>query len=160
MSCAILFYFCQKEKALKTSLFVLFIIMNSAAYCQEWLTDFEVAKKQAAATGKNILLVFSGPEWCGNCTKLDTLVWDAPEFKAEAEKSWVLLRADFAQKKGMPEPVDVNDVKMILTEKYNRDGFFPFIVLLDKTGRKLGKTGYENFETVAEYIKLFKALGR
>jgi hypothetical protein len=49
---------------------------------------------------------------------------------------------------------------MILTEKYNRDGFFPFIVLLDKTGKKLGKTGYEDFETVAEYIKLFRALGR
>jgi len=134
--------------------------MNSPAFCQEWLTDFDAAKKQAAATGKHILLVFSGPEWCSNCTKLDTLVWDSPEFKAEAEKNWILLRADFAQKKGMPEPVDVNDVKMILTEKYNRDGFFPFIVLLDKTGKKLGKTGYENLATVAEYIKLFKALGR
>ncbi|RYD84610.1 MAG: thioredoxin family protein [Sphingobacteriales bacterium] len=135
-------------------------MMHGSAFCQEWLTDFDAAKKQAATSGKNILLVFSGPEWCKNCTKLDTLVWESTEFKAEAEKNWVLLRADFAQKKGMPEPVDVNDTKMILTEKYNRDGFFPFIVLLDKTGKKLGKVGYENFETVAEYIKLFKALGR
>ncbi len=135
-------------------------MMNSPAFCQEWLTDFDAAKKQAATTGKNILLVFSGPEWCNNCTKLDTLVWNSPEFKAEAEKSWILLRADFAQKKGIPEPVNVNDTKMILTEKYNRDGFFPFIVLLDKSGKKLGKTGYEKFETVAEYIKLFKTLAR
>jgi thioredoxin-related protein len=144
---------------LKKSLFILLILTHSVSFGQEWLTDFDAAKKQAAASGKKILLVFSGPEWCGNCTKLDTLVWNSLEFKAEAEKSWVLLRADFAQKKGMPEPVDVNETKMILTEKYNRDGFFPFMVLLDKTGKKLGKTGYENLATAEEYIKLLKALG-
>jgi thioredoxin-related protein len=144
---------------LKKSLFLLLVLSHTAVFSQEWLTDFETAKKMSAQTGKKILLVFSGPEWCGNCTKLDTLVWSSPEFKAEAEKSWVLLRADFAQKKGMPEPVDVNETKMVLTEKYNRDGFFPFIVLLDKTGKRLGKTGYENLDSVAEYIKLFKALG-
>lgn len=144
---------------MKKSLFLLLVFSHTAVFSQEWLTDFEAAKKLSAQTGKKILLVFSGPEWCDNCTKLDTIVWNSPEFKAEAEKSWVLLRADFAQKKGMPEPVDINETKMILTEKYNRDGFFPFIVLLDKNGKKLGKTGYENFATVAEYIKLFKALG-
>lgn len=148
----------QKNSALKKSLFLLLVLSHSVAFGQEWHTDFDAAKKEAAETGKKILLVFSGPEWCGNCTKLDTLVWNSPEFEAEAEKSWVLLRADFAQKKGMPEPVDVNETKMVLTEKYNRDGFFPYIVLLDKTGKRLGRTGYENFATVAEYIKLFKSL--
>jgi thioredoxin-related protein len=143
---------------LKKPLILLVLMLHSVAFSQDWNTDFDAAKRQAASSGKHILLVFSGPEWCGNCTKLDTLVWDSPEFKAEAKENWVLLRADFAQKKGMPEPVDVNDTKMILTEKYNRDGFFPFIVLLDKNGKRLGRTGYENLDTVAEYIKLFKAL--
>jgi len=150
----------RKNKRVKKSLFVLFIVLHTAAYSQEWNTDFDVAKKQSATTGKNILLVFSGPEWCTNCTKLDELVWDSPEFKAEAEKSWVLLRADFHEKKGMPEPVNVNDMKMVLAEKYNRDGFFPFVVLLDKTGRRIGKTGYENLDTAAAYVALFKKLAR
>lgn len=149
-----------KIEKVKKSLFVLLIMLHTAGYCQEWHTDLEAAKKTAAATGKNILLVFSGPEWCTNCTKLDELVWSSPEFKAEAEKSWVLLRADFDQKKGVPDPVNVNDMKIILAEKYNRDGFFPFIVLLDKTGRKLGKTGYEDFDTAAAYIRLFRNLGK
>jgi thioredoxin-related protein len=144
----------------KKSLLVLFIVLHTAAYSQDWHTDLEIAKKQSAATGKNILLVFSGPEWCTNCTKLDELVWDSPEFKAEAEKSWVLLRADFHEKKGIPDPVNVNDMKMILAEKYNRDGFFPFVVLLDKNGRRIGKTGYENLDTAAAYVKLFRNLAK
>ena len=76
-------------------------MINAVGFCQEWNTDFDTAKQKAAATNKHILLVFSGPDWCENCTRLDELVWDSPEFKAEAEKSWVLLRADFKQKKGM-----------------------------------------------------------
>jgi thioredoxin-related protein len=133
-------------------------MINAVGFCQDWNTDFETAKKQAAAANKNILLVFSGPEWCENCTKLDELVWASPEFRAEAEKSWVLLRADFHQKKGMPEPFDVNDMKVILAEKFNRDGFFPFIVLLDKYGRKLNKVGYENLDTAQQYISMFRRL--
>jgi thioredoxin-related protein len=144
----------------KNCLTLLCCLIYATGFSQEWHTDFDTAKRKAAAENKNILLVFSGPEWCQNCTKLDTLVWDSPEFKTEAGKNWVLLRADFAQKKGIPEPVNVNDMKIILAEKYNRDGFFPFIVLLDKTGRKLGKTGYENFTTAAEYVSLFKRLGK
>ena len=135
-------------------------MINAVGFCQEWNTDFDTAKQKAAATNKHILLVFSGPDWCENCTKLDDLVWASPEFKTEAEKSWVLLRADFHQKKGMPEPFDVNDMKVILAEKFNRDGFFPFIVLLDKNGRKLNKVGYENLDTAQQYVTLFKTLSR
>ena len=87
-------------------------------------------------------------------------VWETPEFKAEAEDKWVLLLADFPQKKGDPEPVNINDPKIILAEKFNRDGFFPFFVVLDKNGRLLGKRGYEGLDTAQEYIALFEKLSR
>lgn len=135
-------------------------MISWAATAQEWNIDLAVAKKKAAESNKNILLVFSGSDWCMPCMYLDKEVWPSEEFKAAAEKNWVLLRADFLQKKGNPEPVNVNDMKMILTEKYNRDGFFPYFVLLDKNGKVLSKSGYEDFETVAEYITLFKKMSR
>jgi thioredoxin-related protein len=144
----------------KNLLIVLCLVTYNTGFCQEWNTDLETAKQKSATTHKPILLVFSGPDWCENCTYLDETVWNTPEFAVEAEKSWVLLRADFKQKKGMPEPFNVNEMKVILAEKYNRDGFFPFIVLLDQNGRKLGKTGYENYDSAAQYISLFKSLGR
>jgi thioredoxin-related protein len=145
---------------MKKSFIALCLLTYAVGFSQEWYTEFDVAKRKAAASGKQILLVFNGPEWCGNCTKLDDLVWDSPEFKAEAEKRWILLRADFKQKKGMPEPFNVNDEKIILAEKYNRDGFFPFVVLLDPTGRKLGKTGYENLATANDYVAQYVSMGR
>jgi hypothetical protein len=85
-------------------------------------------------------------------------VWHSEEFITESKKTWVLLRADFLQKKGDPDPVDINDPKMILTEKYNRDGFFPFFVLLDKFGKVLGKSGFEDLATAEEYITYFKGI--
>lgn len=129
-----------------------------AGFAQEWNYDLDTAKKKAAAENKNILLVFSGSDWCARCIELEKLVWQSESFKTEAKKTWVLLRADFLQKKGNPEPVDVNDMKMILAEKYNRDGFFPFVVVLDKNGRVLGKSGVQDFTTPEEYITHFKTL--
>jgi len=144
----------------KKSLILVCLMINAVGFCQEWNTDLDTAKSKAAATNKNILLVFSGSDWCVPCMELEKNVWQTAEFKAEAEKNWVLLRADFLQKKGNPEPVNINDPKIILAEKYNRDGFFPFFAVLDKNGRLLGKTGYEGLDTAHEYIALFKKLAR
>ena len=143
---------------MKKCAFILFLLFHLAGFAQDWNYDFDAAKKKAAAENKNILLVFSGSDWCARCIELERNVWQTEEFKSESKKNWVLLRADFLQKKGIPDPVDVNDVKMILTEKYNRDGFFPLIVFLDKNGRVLAKSGPQEFETAREYIDFFKGM--
>jgi thioredoxin-related protein len=148
----------QKNDDVRKSLILLCLLAHAVGSSQEWNTDFETAKRKAVAFNKNILLVFSGSDWCIPCMELEKKVWQTPEFKAAAQKDWVLLRADFLQKKGDPEPVNVNDQKMILTEKYNRDGFFPFIVTLDKYGKVIGKVGYEEFDTAEEYIFLFRRM--
>lgn len=145
---------------MKKYLVTICLMLGAAGFCQEWNTDLEVAKGKAAAQNKNILLVFSGSDWCPRCIELEKKLWQSPEFKFEAEKSWVLLRADFLQKKGDAEPVDINDMKIILTERYNRNGFFPYIVMLDKYGRVLDRGGYEEFTTPQEYISYFKKLGK
>lgn len=145
---------------MKKSLIALCLLTYAVGFSQDWNTSFEAAKRKAAAENKTILLVFTGPEWCDTCTRLDELVFASDAFKTAAQKKWVLLRADFKEKKGMPEPFNVNDEKVILAEKYNRDGFFPFVVLLDKTGRKLGKTGYENLPDAEAYLKQYVSMGR
>ncbi|MFP9116027.1 thioredoxin family protein [Flavobacterium sp. RHBU_3] len=145
---------------MKKSLIALCLLTYAVGFSQEWHTTLDAAKKEAAATNKKILLVFSGPGWCANCMRLDELLWASDTFKAEAEKKWVLLRADFPQKKGMPEPFNVNAENVILAEKYNRDGFFPFVVLLDKNGAKLDKQGYEDLDTAEEYVSMLEKMGR
>ena len=44
-----------------------------------------------------------------------------------------------------------------LAEKYNNDGSFPLVVVLDNTGKVLGKMGFKNVSP-EEYIKMIHAL--
>lgn len=135
----------------KIVLFVLFIPFLS--YSQNWKNSFEAAKNQALAENKNIVLVFSGSDWCAPCIKLDKTVWQSAEFKKEAENNWIIYRADFPKKK-------VNQLTPALTEsnkkiaaQYNASGYFPLVLLLDKSGTVLGVEGYKNI-SAAEYIQL------
>jgi len=153
--------FLPKTGEVKKSVATLCLMMITVtAFAQDWNTDLAIAKRKAVAENKTILLVFSGSDWCMPCMYLDKILWPSEEFKAAADKNWILLRADFLQKKGNPEPVNVNDMKMILAEKYNRDGFFPFFVMLDKNGKIIKKSGYEEFDHPAEYVFLFKSMAR
>ncbi|WP_306350112.1 thioredoxin family protein [Flavobacterium sp. '19STA2R22 D10 B1'] len=141
---------------MKNVIIGLAIGISSLSQGQEFKQDFEQAKRQAQQENKNILLVFSGLEWSDNSKELDRTVWQSPDFKEYATDNLVLIKAEFPKRKAWSEPVDVNTQNMVLTEKYNRDGFFPFVVVLDKNGKVLGKTGYEDLNP-KEYIKLLKS---
>ncbi|CAM3853082.1 thiol-disulfide isomerase [Flavobacterium branchiophilum] len=131
---------------MKKIVVITFLLLGQIGISQTWKTNFEEAKKQAIAENKNILLVFSGSDWCGPCIKLDKNIWQSNEFKKEADKSWVLLKADFPKKKANQLPAEVTENNNKLAEKYNKDGNFPLVVLLDKTGKVLGMTGYQKMD--------------
>jgi thioredoxin-related protein len=131
----------------------LMVFTSFLGYSQNWKTNFEEAKTQAMNENKNILLVFSGSDWCAPCIKLDKTVWQSEEFKKESESKWVIYRADFPKKK-------VNQLDSALTEsnkklaaQYNAEGYFPLVLLLDKTGTVIGVDGYKNISAAA-YIQL------
>jgi thioredoxin-related protein len=127
--------------------------MTSFGYSQNWNTNFEDAKAKAENENKNILLVFSGSDWCGPCIKLDKVVWQSPEFQAEAEKSWVTYKADFPKKKANQLSPELTESNNKLAEKYNKNGSFPLVLLLDKKGKVIGITGFKNVSAL-DYIKL------
>lgn len=123
------------------------------SYSQDWKASFEEAKNQAAADNKNILLVFSGSDWCAPCIKLDKNVWQSEAFKNQT--NWVLYKADFPKKKAHQLSEELTLKNKELAEKYNKGGNFPLVVLLDKTGKVLGMLGYKNIPA-EEYIKMIK----
>jgi thioredoxin-related protein len=129
------------------------LIVVSFGYSQNWKTNFEDVKVKAEKENKNILLVFSGSDWCGPCMKLDKVVWQSPEFKAEADKSWVIYKADFPKKKANQLSPELTESNNKLAEKYNKNGSFPLVLLLDKKGKVIGTTGFKNV-SASDYIKL------
>ena len=125
------------------------IFMNA----QEWQTDIKDAQEIAKNDHKNIVLVFQGSDWCAPCIKLSKQVWETEEFKDYASENYVMLQADFPKKKEhrLPENQQAKNEK--LAEKYNPNGYFPFVVVLDENGKVLGQTGYKNV-SANEYIAI------
>ena len=144
---------------MKKGFIIVFVFINFLSYSQNLKTNFEDAKKEAMEQNKNILLVFSGSDWCAPCIKLDNVVWKSEAFKAEAEKYWAIHKADFPKKKANQLSPELTESNNKLAEKYNRNGSFPLVILLDKTGKVIGMTGFKNI-SATEYIQLIHSLDK
>jgi thioredoxin-related protein len=136
---------------------LLFFVFTMFSNAQNWKTNFEAAKTEAKVQNKRILLVFSGSDWCGPCIKLDKNVWQSDEFKSFSDKNYVLYRADFPKKKANQLSDEIRQQNLVLAEKYNQDGNYPFVLLLNSDGKVLGVLGYLNLEA-SEYIDRLKDL--
>ncbi|WP_288984361.1 thioredoxin family protein [uncultured Flavobacterium sp.] len=141
---------------MKKILFGLLVLVSNISLAQDWQTDFEEAKKIAAEQDKNIIIVFSGSDWCAPCIKLDKNIWQSEAFKKEAAEEWVLVKANFPRKKANELSKEQTEHNRKLAEKYNIEGSFPLVVILDKNGKVLGKMGFKNVSP-EEYIKMIHA---
>jgi thioredoxin-related protein len=137
----------------KLALNLLFIFSMIFVNAQEWQTDFEQSKTIAAQENRNIVLVFQGSDWCAPCIKLEKEIWSTEEFKAFAKNNFVMLKADFPRKKKNTLTSEQQEKNNKLAEAFNKKGFFPFVVVLDKDGHVLGETGYKKMSP-EKYIKL------
>lgn len=139
----------MKKRIILSFVFASFVLFLNA---QEWQTDLNQAKAKAAEEGKNIVLVFQGSDWCAPCMKLEKEIWTNDEFQAYAKDNFVMLLADFPKKRGNALSPEQEEKNNKLAEIYNKNGFFPLVVILDKEGNVLGQTGYEKMSP-SKYIK-------
>ena len=100
-----------------------------------WTTDYNVALVKAKAEHKNVLLDFTGSDWCPWCIKLDKDVYEKPAFIEFAKKNLILVTVDFPQSKKLP--ANVKKQNDMLQEKFQVQGF-PTTVILDSNGKTLG----------------------
>ena len=126
-------------KSFLTSLAVLSILVSSSLAAAGWGDDYEKAMVQAKAEKKNVLLDFTGSDWCGWCIRLNDEVFSKAEFKKYAKDNLVLVEVDFPQGKRLPKKVKEQNDKL---QKDHGVRGFPTIVVLDPEGKKLGELGY------------------
>jgi thioredoxin-related protein len=141
---------------MKKVLFLLFLFSNTILLAQNWQTSFEEAKSKAIKENKNIVLVFSGSDWFAPCMKFEKNVFNSNVFQTEAEKNWVIYKADFPEKKANQLNPELTEQNKKLAEKYNQNGSFPLVLLLDKNGKASGMTGFKNV-SAEEYVNLIKS---
>jgi thiol-disulfide isomerase/thioredoxin len=105
-----------------------------------WVRDFELAKAEAAKSNKDLLLDFSGSDWCVGCIKLNKEVFSEAEFNEGVKDRFVLVELDFPHKTKLPEAEAAQNEA--LRAKFRVNGF-PTIILCDAKGRPYAKTGYQ-----------------
>lgn len=130
---------------------VFFLSFNSLTFSQNWLLNFDQAKQEAQSKNQPIVLVFQGSDWCAPCIKLDREVWSTEAFTKYAASHFVMLQADFPRRKKNALTDEQQERNNALAEKYNKQGIFPFVVILDASGHVLGETGYKKM-TPEAYI--------
>ena len=142
---------------MKNILLIATVLFSSLVFSQDWKFDFEEAKQLANEENKNIILVFSGSDWCAPCIKLDRNIWQSEAFKKEANANWIIIKADFPRKKANQLEDSQTEKNRKLAEKYNVEGSFPLVVILDKSGKILGKMGFKNVSS-EEYVKMIQEI--
>jgi thioredoxin-related protein len=105
-----------------------------------WTEDFAAAKAEAAKDNKDLLMDFTGSDWCGWCIRLKKEVFDQDSFKKEATKSYVFVELDYPRSKQQSDAIKKQNKE--LSEQFGIEGY-PTIYLADSKGRPYAKTGYQ-----------------
>ncbi len=104
-----------------------------------WKTDLNDALAVAKKENKVVLVNFTGSDWCVWCKRLSDEVFSKSEFEDFAEKNLVLVKIDFPR--NIQQSNATKYYNQQLADMYGVEGF-PTVILLDKNGRGLLKTGY------------------
>ncbi len=136
-------------------LIALLFFFTSIVFAQQTET-FTQKLETAKSENKNVLLYFSGSDWCAPCVKFKKFIVNTPEFQTFATENLVIYNADFPRlsKNKLPKEVEKNNE--LLADKYNSKGIFPLILLLDSEGNVIKKWEEYPKETVEEFIAKLK----
>jgi thiol-disulfide isomerase/thioredoxin len=114
-------------------------ISGPAAASEPWLTSYETAMETARETGRPVLTIFTGSDWCPHCRTLDENVLATDTFLDWAEDRVVLLMIDLP-KQGISQAVRSERSQVCI--KYGVRTF-PSALLIGADGQKIAiQSGY------------------
>lgn len=104
-----------------------------------WLQTWEQAVAASKASGKPVMMDFTGSDWCVFCIKLKHEVFATQAFRDWAAARVILLEVDFPRSFDLdPALISQNEG---LAAKYGIQGF-PTIIFAKASGEVLGSLGY------------------
>ena len=105
------------------------------AAAEGWMTDYSSAVKKAKAEQKLVLVDFTGSDWCSPCMILRRNVLDNADFRAFAEKKFVLMEADIPRR--LSFDANLRRQNEALAKQYGVASF-PTILVLTPAGEVVG----------------------
>ena len=141
---------------MKFFIHVFAILMCLSTFSQNWEVSYDNSIKRAKEESKKLLVVFQGSDWCGPCIKLSKEIWSTEFFVDYSDKSYVMLQVDFPRRKKNSLSESQQEQNAFLAEKFNPRGYFPFVVVLNSSGKLIGEIGYEN-TTPQKFIEIIES---
>lgn len=128
--------------------FVVLVTLSFTIYSQtapsKKLDDIKEAKAKAKRENKQILMVFAGSDWCKPCIQFKKEILENETFQQYAKDRFVVLYLDFPMRKKNKLPEAQTKHNEELAEKYNTDGVFPKILVMDATEKAKGELYFRN----------------
>lgn len=135
---------------------VLILLIGLSANAQEKL-NFDQSLAKAQTEHKNIMLFFSGSDWCAPCVKFKKQFVETEQFKNFSNENLIIYNADFPRQKKNQLSQEIAAENGKLADKYNSKGYFPMILLLNEKGDIIKKWEQLPTETLEQFINKLKS---
>lgn len=121
----------------------------------DWLTNFEEALEVSKKENKNLLVYFTGSDWCAPCKKLKSDLFSTTEFQT-LSKDYVLVYIDIPRNTELLSKGQLAHNKALLP-KLNKKGVFPLMVIVDSKEKALDNiSGYSMNGEISYHLNLLK----
>lgn len=105
-----------------------------------WLADADKAVAKARQEKKDLLLLYTGSDWCRPCQKLEEEVFSGEGFYDEVAQNFVLVKFDFPKEREQSERIKKQNARW--SERFGVSSY-PTVILLDDQLLPYGIAGYE-----------------
>jgi len=121
-----------------------------------WHTNYEKAIKKAKNKNKNVLVYFTGSDWCTPCKMLQKDLFETKAFSELAE-NYTLLYIDIPFRDDIISPKQRIYNKKI-RDQLNKRNIFPLLQVIDCKGEKIEKiSGYSGIDgSLTHYLKFLE----
>lgn len=102
-----------------------------------WTEDYDAAIATAKENDLQVLLNFTGSDWCPPCMHMESTVLHEDSFIEAMEGKVVLVTLDFPRRS--PQAEEIQQRNRALANEVSIEGF-PTFVLLDSEGKEIRRT--------------------
>lgn len=130
--------------------YLLLLLLFTTTYAKaQVLKNPDEAFTLAQSSGREVLLIFSGSDWCIPCIEFNKTILMDSTFRHFAQDRLVLLEADFPQRKKIPALLKTQYEQ--LAAQFNPNGAFPQIVLLTPAKKMVAQVPFFH-QTAADFV--------
>ncbi|NKI32130.1 thioredoxin family protein [Croceivirga thetidis] len=97
-----------------------------------WNVDYSVALEESQSNQKNVLVYFTGSDWCAPCKKLKQDLFSTSEFKS-LSKAYNLVYVDIPRNQDLITAEQYEKNKALMGE-LNKRKVFPLLVVVNPKG--------------------------